>query len=145
MNEYDHVKLLGIDYGEKVIGLASYKHLADPFPLMQGRIVVINNQKSIEDIARIVEEEFIEAIVLGLPFLTDGKESTMTVKVRKFGQELVQSLNIPVHYQDETLSSYAAEERMKNDPRFNFQVDPKKIDELSAVIILESFINERNK
>lgn len=145
MAKFDHLQLLGIDYGSKVIGLATYKHLTDPFPLMRERIIVENRQQSLREILKIVEDEFIEAIVLGLPFLTDGGESSMTKEVKNFGAELVRmSPSTPLFYQDETLSSFAAQERMKSDPRFNFKVDPKKIDALSAVIIIESFINDRN-
>ena len=90
------------------------------------------------------DEELVEGIVLGLPFLTDGTESTMTVKVRAFGELLKENLpSIALYYQDETLSTYEAGERMKNDPRFNFKVDPKSIDTLSAAIIIEAFINDR--
>lgn len=145
MSQFKNVQLLGIDYGEKVIGLSTYCHGRDPFPLLHGRIIVENTQKSIEEIKQVCTEEFIESIVLGLPFLTDGQESTMTKKVRDFGNLLQSSLpDIELFYQDETLSTYEASERMKNDPKFNFKVDPKSIDTLSAAIIIEAFINDRN-
>lgn len=145
MANLNNTKYLGIDYGEKVIGLATYQPGTDPFALIHGRIIVKNDQTTFSELKTITNDEAIDAIILGLPFYTDGKESDMTKKVRLFGEKLHQKINdIPLHFQDETLSSFEAEERMKNDPRYNFKVDPKMIDALSAVIIIESFINDGN-
>jgi putative Holliday junction resolvase len=144
MSQFNNVQILGIDYGEKVTGLSTYCPGRDPFPLLHGRIIVENNLKTVEELKSICDEELVDIIVLGLPFLTDGTESTMTKKVRDFGKMLEDALpNIKLYYQDETLSTYEASERMKNDPKFNFKVDPKSIDTLSAAIIIEAFINDR--
>ena len=48
--------------------------------------------------------------------------------------------DINFHFQDETLSSFEAEQRMINSPRFNFKIDKKQIDSLAASIILEDWI-----
>ena len=146
MGEQEQTHFLGIDYGEKVIGLSTYKLQADPFPLMYGRLVVKNDDVSLIELKSIIDTEFIDHVILGLPFLTDGNESSMTKKVRHFGELLQKKIGeTPLSFQDETLSTYEAEERMKNDPRFDFKVDPKKIDALSAVIIIESYLSERKK
>lgn len=145
MSIFENAYILGIDYGLKVIGLSTYCPSRDPYPLLYGRIVVESEKHTLGEIKRICDEEFIDTIILGIPFLTDGNESTMTKKVRLFGEKLEQEFpSIKVFFQDETLTTYEAEERMKNDPAFNFTVDPKKIDTLSAAIIIESFLNERN-
>ena len=47
---------------------------------------------------------------------------------------------VSLYFQDETLTTKEAEERMKKSPRFNFKVDPTQIDSLSASIILEDFL-----
>lgn len=137
-------RLLGIDYGKKFMGLSLYHVGKDPFPILHGRIDVLSVSDPIQEIRQIVEEEFIDRIILGLPHLTDGTESTMTLEVKKFGENLQNSLNeIKLHFQDETLSTYEAEERMKNDPRFGFKVDYQKIDAVSASIIIEQFLLEQ--
>lgn len=136
--------LLGVDFGEKVIGLALYKVEVDPFPMPFDRIVVPQVKNPMENIKSVVDDEVIDRVIVGLPFLTDGTESTMTQKVRKWAEELENFLgNVPVHLQDETLSSYEAEERMKKDPRYNFQVDMQKIDALAASIIIEQFLQDK--
>lgn len=145
-NEFVGKTLLGIDYGEKVIGLAIYKYKVDPFPLLHGRIVVPKSLDIYEDIKKVVEEDFIDIIILGLPHLTDGQESPMTLKVKAVGEEIQRRMpTLKLYYQDETLSTYEAEERMKSDPRFNFKVDLQKIDEVSACIIIEQFLSEKIK
>ena len=136
--------LLGIDFGEKVIGLSLFAVGRDPFPLLHGRIIVSKVENTIDEIIKITEDDCVDRVILGLPLLTDGTESTMTLRVKKYGEELSAKLDpIPLHFQDETLSTYEAEERMKEDPRFNFKVDPQKIDELSASIIIEQFLQEK--
>ncbi len=142
--ELEGQTLLGIDYGQKFIGLSLYNVGRDPFPFLHGRIVVAQVEDPIEEIKAIVNEEAVDRIILGLPLLTDGQESTMTQLVKKFAETLKAAIpSIVLHFQDETLSTYEAEERMKNDPRFNFKVDYQKIDALSASIIIEQFLQEQ--
>jgi putative Holliday junction resolvase len=54
--------------------------------------------------------------------------------------ELVKVCPLRIHEQDETLSTYEAEERMKRSPRYNFQVNLSEIDAVSATVILEDFL-----
>ena len=140
-NKYTGLLFLGVDYGTKVVGLATYHWGKDPFPLPYGKIVVKNQAQVIQDICEVIQAEGIEAVVLGLPFYTDGKESEMTKTVRKFGEALQSQMpEIDFFTQDETLKSFEAQERMKNSPRYNFKVEPKQLDALSASIILEDFV-----
>ena len=67
----------------------------------------------------------------------------MTKKIKGFGDLLKN--NFPeqeLFLQDETLSSYAAEDRMKTSPRYHFKVNLKEIDSVAASIILEDFIRQ---
>lgn len=135
---------LGIDYGQKVVGLAIYAQGRDPFVLLYGKIIVENEAQVIRELERIADEEAIDCLVLGLPLYTDGKESDMTKIVRDFGARLEKALpQLEVYLQDETLTSFEAQERMKNSPKFNFKVDPKQIDAVAASIILEDFLGLR--
>lgn len=133
-------QILAIDYGTKVVGLASFSVGRDPFPLCHGRIIFTDEAQVIKELKEHIEEDFFDLIVLGLPLFTDGTESKMTKTVKKFAHKLEVSLKLPLFLQDETLSSFEAEERMKNSPKYNFKVDLKKIDELAASIILEDFL-----
>lgn len=134
-------RILGIDYGSKVVGLATYHWGSDPYPLPFDRLIVKNTKQILGELKNILSNESIDAIVLGLPLFTDGKESKMTAQVREFGQILQTEFpEIELFYQDETLSSYEAQDRMKNSARYDFKVDPKQIDALAASIIIEDFV-----
>ena len=133
--------ILGIDYGRKFTGFANYRVNIDPFILTFGRVEYINDEQLVSYIQNLITEEFFDIIILGIPRFTDGKESTMTKTILSFGELLKKEIDIPVYYIDETLTTFEAEERMKNDPRYNFQVDLKMIDAVSATIILEQFVN----
>ena len=86
-----------------------------------------------------------EVIVVGLPLHADGKDSEMTKRVRAFAATLAATIpSAELHFQDETLTSFEAQERMKNSPRYGFKVDPKQLDALAAAIILEDFIRNRD-
>ena len=138
-------KIMSIDYGEKYVGLATFIPGNDPYPLGFGRIRFTGQKKLISDLINYVESEAVDLLVLGIPRLLDGKETSSTEKIKKFGELLKSSLpNVLVYFQDETLSTFDAKDRMKNSPEFNFKVSMDKIDMVSAVIILEDFIADKN-
>lgn len=138
-------RLLAIDYGTKFVGLAHKHHGHDPFVLLYGRLKYESDEKLTKEIQTIIEDEFIDIIVIGMPFLADGSDSEMTIRVKNFKNLLADKISIPIYEQDETLSSYEAEEKMKNDPRFNFKVDLTQIDSVAASIILEDFLSRASE
>ena len=137
----DRKHILAIDYGQKFTGIATHRVNIDPIIIPYGRIAYKDDISLIDSIQEIIDEEFIELVVLGVPHFTDGTESTMTKTVKSFAQKLEAALSIPLFLQDETLSTKEAEDRMSRDPRYNFQVDYSKIDAVAATIILEDFLN----
>ena len=141
----ENCSILCIDYGTKVTGLASFYVGRDPYPLPYDKIIYESDEQIIEQIQQHIDNECYDTLVLGLPLFTDGTESEMTLKVKKFGQQLQKKTELPLYFQDETLTTYEAEQRMKNSPRYNFQVDYKQIDALAASIILEDFLKRVTK
>ncbi len=135
-------KILAVDYGTKTVGLAAYLPGSDPYPLPFSQLAYVDDDALARDIVSIVREQDAAAVVLGVPRMLDGRESSMTRRVLSFSERLEQALQpVPLYRQDETLSTYEAEERMKSSPLYNFKVDPARIDELAAVVILEDFIS----
>lgn len=133
--------ILCIDYGTKVTGTAYFCPGREPFPLMHDKIIYKNDQELIKSLLHIIEEDFIDLIVLGTPYLLDGTETKMTIKIKEFGNKLQEaSPELKLYHQDETLSTQAAKDRMTSSAQFDFKIDLKKIDQLAAVIILEDFI-----
>jgi putative Holliday junction resolvase len=139
---YWHKRILALDFGEKFTGLALYCPSSDPYPVPYDRIAFKSDQQLANDIKLVIDSECIDIVVIGIPRLTDGTETNMTKRVRLFKATLVKNVSCEVFEQDETLSTFEAKDRMKNSPQYNFEVDLKKIDALSASIILEEFIIE---
>ena len=135
--------ILAIDYGEKVIGLASFCPGKDPYPLVYGKIINKGLKRSLLELAQVIENDFFEIAIFGIPYLTDGSESKKTQEMKKlFSIFQTEFPKIEFISQDETLTTFTAKERMTSSPEFNFKVDMTKIDEVSAVIILEDYIRE---
>lgn len=139
-HELNNKTILAMDFGEKFIGVATYCVNRDPFPVPFGRIQNLSEAHVIKELKAIIDSESIDLVVIGVPRLTDGKETNMTAKAVTFTSHIRNQITLPVEEQDETLSTYEAESRMKNSARYNFQVDLKQIDAVAASVILEDFI-----
>jgi len=133
------MRYLAIDYGTKRTGLA----ICDASETITSPLAVINDQKGLlKKIAQIVEAENVEAIVLGLPLNMTGSESSQTRMVLKFAEQLKDHLSIPVHLQDERLSSFGAEEKLAP-ADFTRGKRKKRIDAIAAAEILEAFLEQK--
>ena len=136
-------RILAIDYGSKVVGTAMFTPGLDPFPFVAFKIIYHSDEQVIFELQKIIENEGVDILVLGVPYFIDGKESSQTTKVKHFGERLKNICPDQLFFeQDETLTTKAAEERMKQSPQYNFKVDVTKIDCVSAMIILEDFIRK---
>ncbi len=135
--------LIALDFGEKFIGVATYCVNRDPFPTPYGRIANKGEGFILAELGKILSEECVDEIIVGLPYLTDGKKTSSTQRAAAFVNLLKQRLTLPIHEQDETLSTFEAETRMKTSPRYNFQVNYSQIDAVAASVILEDFIRRK--
>ncbi len=141
-----HLKMiLAMDFGEKFIGVATYCVNRDPYPTPYGRIANLGPEAVVKELKRILDDECVDRIVIGLPHLTDGKKTSTTEKAQTFINFIREHFTLPVDEQDETLSTFEAESRMKSSPRYNFQVDLKQIDAVAASVILEDFIRRTKR
>ena len=130
-------KIVGIDYGEKRIGLA----VADTaLRIAHPHSVVVHNAGAIDEIARFVKDEGIRTIVLGMPKSLSGDEGSQAAKVREFAERLVDAAGVEVIFQDERLSSKAAEEILigMNKSRSERRVIA---DAHQAAIILQTYLD----
>lgn len=133
------MRYLAIDYGTKRTGLA----MCDASETIASPLIVLQSQKELlKKIAEIVETENVGAIVLGLPLNMDGTEGPQTKLVRKFAEQLKTHLSIPVHFQDERLSSFGAEEKL-SPADFTIKKLKKRIDAVAAAEILQAFLEQR--
>ena len=127
-------KLLGIDWGCKRIGLA----VSDERQLFVFARPILKHEskKKEQNFLKIISDEDIAGIVIGLPLRLDGTDSETTTQVRKFATELSSQTKIPIILFDESLTSFAAEdEGAKKDI----------LDSESARILLENAISVINR
>ena len=134
-------RILCLDYGEKRIGLA----LSDPLKIIAYPYKTIINfgLKNLKyEIKKIIANETIESIVIGLPIGLNGKDTIQTKKVREFRLQIL-DLNIPVYFEDERLSSLAAAKSMKME-KIKTGFNKGMIDKRAAAIILQQFLDKKN-
>ena len=103
------MKWVGIDYGLARTGLAA----TDPegimaYPLTTIRLADYANRKEfLAALAGRILEERPDAVVMGLPLLTDGTESMTTRQVRNVTERLKRRVPLPFYFMSELLSSEA--------------------------------------
>ncbi len=137
----ENKNIMSIDFGLKVVGTAFFCPGRDPYPFIGQKIIYKSHAETIKSLKIFIEDEGVEVLVLGIPYFIDGKESETTKLIKNFGELLKSSFpSLEFFEQDETLSTKAAEDRMKNSPQFNFKIDMTMIDCVAATIILEDFI-----
>jgi putative holliday junction resolvase len=81
-------------------------------------------------------------LVIGLPINMDDTEGPAAKEARKFGEMLHETTGLPVYYQDERLTSYAADQQMAQSGRTHKQKKRLR-DALAAAEILRDYFNDR--
>jgi len=136
------MRYLGIDFGLKRVGLA----LSDASetivsPLCQLHRNKSNPQKLFDQIRQIICEYEIEQIVVGLPLNMDDSEGPQAKLSREFAEKLALTTDIPISFQDERLSSSAADELLAEGD-FSRAQQKKRRDMLAACEILQEFLRQ---
>lgn len=135
-------RILAIDYGTKRVGLA----VTDPMQIIASPLDTVHSQDILDWIIRYDQAEGIEAFVVGMPLDLYDNETDSTPHVRGFVRKL--SKQFPgkeIHLQDERYTSKMAVQSMiaagvkKKDRR-----KKENIDKVSAAIILQAYLEERN-
>jgi len=136
------LRILGIDLGERRIGLA----VSDSLGITAQGLKTIQIQKP-EDrytkIMEIIKENKVERLVFGLPKNMNGSLGPQARKVQEYAQKLGQFTNLPIDFEDERLSTVRAEQVLLEADQSRAK-RKKSIDRLSAVIILQSYLDRQN-
>jgi putative holliday junction resolvase len=133
------VRVLGIDPGSVRLGLA----LSDPSGTIAQPLTVMIRRSEAEDLkalARIVELEGVEQIVVGLPRLLDGRLDTAARAAQEFGDLLGGTTGKPVAYWDERLTTVAAERYLmaQGKRRARRRTD---VDRMAATLMLQGYLD----
>tara|TARA_Y100001968_G_scaffold240429_1_gene223973 strand:- start:188 stop:601 length:414 start_codon:yes stop_codon:yes gene_type:complete len=134
-------RALGIDFGEKRVGLALSDRLnliASPYKTLQ----YISENDLMSEIKKIVIDKEIEVFVIGLPLNMKGEDSDQTKKVRRF-KNLLSILELPIVYEDERFSSIIAKNSLVLQ---NVKTGHNKseIDRTAAAIILQQYLDKNS-
>ena len=137
-------RILGIDYGERRVGLA----LSDPLAMIATPLPTLLRRKGkrapVAPVARLVDENEVAEIVVGLPLDLAGDETDWTREVRAFGEGLADRTGVPVAYQDERMTSVRAERAVRSLGLPKGRREEKdRIDAAAAVLILQAYLDAR--
>ena len=141
------MRVLGIDYGARRIGLAlsdATATLASPWRMLQRPPSEAATLRLL--IAEIVSlekaEDGLEAVVVGWPRRLDGSPTDQTPIVQTFAQSLKARIGVPVILQDERLSSTEAEARLARRER-DWRKRKQQLDAAAAAVILQDYLDSR--
>ena len=124
--------VLCFDHGQKRIGVAvgqAVSGTATPLEIIKAR----QGKPDWERIRYLVDEWLPGAFVVGRPLTMDGEIQEATEAAEKFARQLHGRHPLPLHFADERLSSYEAQQRLKSS--YN-------IDDHAAQLILETWFSE---
>ncbi|HVX47863.1 MAG TPA: Holliday junction resolvase RuvX [Candidatus Saccharimonadales bacterium] len=133
-----HNSILALDVGDKRVGVAVASVVARlPRPL----VTVMRGKDCLKELSDIIDKEDAGEIVVGLPRGLDGQPTAQTEATESFVAELKKSIDLPVHLQDEAVTSRQAEAELNARGQSYEKGD---IDALAATYILEDFLNGYN-
>ena len=104
-------RLMGLDLGEKTIGLA----LSDPGRRLATPLETLRRGRFADDatkLAALVDEHRVGGLVLGLPLNMDGRAGPRVQATRAFARNLLARIDLPLALWDERLSTAAVERAM---------------------------------
>jgi putative holliday junction resolvase len=150
------MRYLSIDYGNKITGLAicdQTETFVSPF------MAIPTSSELIGKIIEVVKAENVTGIVVGLPLNMDDSVGPQAKKVQAFAEQIKSEIDTPVFFQDERLSTFAAEQkftdwssnqkrgrpvrRSDNEGGLTRKGKKRRIDALAAAEILQSFLDSK--
>lgn len=145
------MRLLAVDVGERRIGLA----VSDPTATLARPLKVVTvprlENKKLKGVSIVAneiltlekEEDGLGGVVVGLPVSLTGQAHSQTEYVLRFVESLRTYTELPIHFQDERLSSHEAESRLAEHER-DWRQRKIRLDAASAAVILQDFLDSQS-
>lgn len=136
-------RILSIDYGKRRTGLA----VTDPLQIIAGGLATVSTSELYDYLVAYVSREPVERIVIGKPIQPNGQPSENLSRVEQFVNRWRKAQpQLPIEYVDERFTSVLAHRAMidgglKKKSRQNKAL----VDEISATIILQSYLESRRR
>jgi putative holliday junction resolvase len=130
--------ILALDVGDSRIGVAVASRIAR-IPSPMG--AVSNDATVFDRIQELLREHEVDQVVVGYPRNMSGDPTAQTEAVKTFTEALEQHIDVPIVFQDESLTSKKAETELQSRGKPYEKAD---IDALAATFILEDYLKEAN-
>lgn len=148
----ESTRLLGIDFGERRIGVAVTEGtVAFPLKVIERK----NIEADLKAILRLADGHKVECLVVGMPYSLNGTLGWQARRVEEFISQLAQFTDLPIEIWDERLSTVAAEKafdealggstKSRASSSKKRRMRREKIDALAATFILQSYLERRLK
>ena len=136
------MRIMGLDVGSKTVGVA----ISDPlgFTAQGLEIIQIDEEKEqfgFERLTELVEQYKVDKFVLGLPKNMNNTSGLRVEASKAYGEKIAQLFQIPVEYQDERLTTVAAERMLIEQADVSRSKRKKVIDKLAAQLILQNYLD----
>jgi len=131
-------RVLALDWGSKRVGVAlsdAMRMIATPYDTFQAK----PREVLLEKIKRVIDEEAVTLVIVGMPYNMDGTEGKSANLAKKLADE-VEALGIEVKTVDERLSSFEAERKLREAGRKPSR-DKARIDRAAATLMLQEFLD----
>lgn len=126
--------IAALDVGERRIGVAmadTVARIAHPFATLD------HDKEVVEELARLLHEQNVRVLVIGLPRGLAGQQTAQATYTKEFVQKLRAKVALPIHWQDEAVTSKQAENELRKRGKPYTKGD---IDALAATYVLEDFL-----
>lgn len=134
-------RILGIDFGTRRIGIS----ISDPLGIIARPLEVLENRPGfIERLKKIVRENEVRAIVVGMPYNLKGETGEKAREVEQFIEKIRTAIDVPVETCDERFTSSIAQETMlEMGLKKKARREKGRIDQMAAAIILQSYLDSQ--
>ena len=139
------MRYLGLDLGTKTLGLS----ISDKTGLIATSLETIRHNEDFDylilELKKIVKEREVDCLVLGFPKNMNNTIGERGEMVLSFKNKLEENINIPIYLEDERLTTKIAESTLIRENNLSRKKRKKIIDGTSAVIILQSYLDRRER
>jgi len=134
-------RILSVDYGRKRTGLA----VTDPLQIIAGGLATVATSELFDWLRAYIAREPVERIIIGEPLQLNGQPSENHQRVEQFVARWRKAVpQVPIEYYDERFTSVLAHQAMLDGGlRKKARRDKALVDEISATIILQDYLNSR--
>ena len=138
------MRIMGLDVGSKTVGVA----VSDPLGWTAQGIEIIRIDEAegvfgIERVKELVEQYQVTQFVVGLPKNMNNSIGPRAEASMAYGALLEESFGLPIHYQDERLTTVQAERMLVEQANTSRAKRKKVIDKVAAVMILQNYLDKK--